>query len=94
MDKDIRHKLVTLNVVKPQEGEIDSRNSVKGGTHFFEDAAAKFNNVNFVPESLALPHLHEDFAVSLKLFMWCLPSSPVQTPRMPRTRRMMAHPTI
>jgi hypothetical protein len=94
MDKDIRHKLVTLNVVKSQEGEIDSRNLVKGGTNFFEDAAAKFNNVNFVPESLALPNLHEDFAVLLKLFMWCCPSSPVQTPRMPRTRRMMAHPTI
>jgi hypothetical protein len=58
MDKDIRHKLVTLNVVKSQE-EIDSRNSVKGGKNFFEDAVEKFNDVNFVLESMALPNLHE-----------------------------------
>jgi hypothetical protein len=34
MDEEIRH--VTLNVVKSRE-ELDSRNSVKGGTSFFED---------------------------------------------------------
>jgi hypothetical protein len=68
MDKEIQHKLVTLNVVKSRE-ELDSRNSVKGGTSFFEDATAKFNDVDFVPEWMALPDLHEDFAVSKKLYL-------------------------
>jgi hypothetical protein len=35
----------------------------------FEDAAAKFNDVDFVPESMALPDLHNDFAVSKKLYI-------------------------
>jgi hypothetical protein len=57
MDEEIRHKLVILNVVKSQEA-IDARNLVKGVSNFFEDAVAKFNDVNFVPESMALPDLH------------------------------------
>jgi hypothetical protein len=68
MEEEIRHKLVTLNVTKTRE-EVDSRNSVKGGASFFEDAAAKFNDVNFVPESMALPDLHEDFSISQKLYL-------------------------
>ncbi len=53
MDEEIWHKLVTLNVVKSRE-ELNSRNSIKGSTTFFEDAAAKLNDVNFVPELMAL----------------------------------------
>jgi hypothetical protein len=68
MDKEIGHKLVTLNVVKSRE-ELNSRNLVKGGTRFFEDATAKFIDVNFVPESMALPDLHNKFAVSKKMYL-------------------------
>jgi hypothetical protein len=43
---------------------------VKGGTTFYEDAAAEFNDVNFVQESMPLPHLvHADFAISQKLHL-------------------------
>jgi hypothetical protein len=68
MDEEIRHKLITLNIVMLQE-ELDSRNSVKGGKTFYEDAAAKFNDVNFMLESMSLPHLHADFAISQKLYL-------------------------
>jgi hypothetical protein len=64
MDEKIWHKLVTLNVVFKSGEELDSRNSVKSGTSLFEVAAAKFDDVNFVPESMALPDLHDNFAVS------------------------------
>jgi hypothetical protein len=68
MEEEIRHKLVTLNVTKTRE-EVDSRNLVKGGTSFFEDVAAKFNDVNFLPESMALPDLHEDLLILQKLYL-------------------------
>jgi hypothetical protein len=42
---------------------------VKGGTTFYKDAAAKFNDVNFVPESMPLPHLHADFTILQKLYL-------------------------
>jgi hypothetical protein len=42
MDEEIRHNLVTLNVVKSQEA-MYARNLAKGGPHFFEDAAAKMH---------------------------------------------------
>jgi hypothetical protein len=92
MDEEIRHKLVTLNVVKSREA-IDARNSVKGGTNFFEDAAAKFNDANFVPESMALPDLHVDFTVSLKLYLSVDEMNAEDLQRGYRTQERRAHPT-
>jgi hypothetical protein len=68
MDEEIRHKPVLLNVVKLQEA-IHARNSIKGGSDFFKDAATKYKDMNFVPESMALYTLHVDFIVSQKLYL-------------------------
>jgi hypothetical protein len=44
MDEEIRHTLLVLNVDELQEA-IDEKNLIKGGSNFFEDAAAKFSEL-------------------------------------------------
>ena len=65
-DAHIRAKFAEIHVVNSRE-EIDARNSSQLSTNFYAAAATKFNDADWMPDSLAIPDVHPDFAVSRKL---------------------------
>ena len=65
VDDNIRHAFGEANAVKTRE-ELDGRNS---GLYrsFYEKAAEKFNDKEWIPNSLVFSNLHKDFKKSKPL---------------------------
>ena len=76
VDDDIRGEFARSFAVKTRE-ELDGRNSGLF-SNFYENAAKKFNNADWVPQSLCLPELHDDFAQSKDLGLTVTPVTPEQ----------------
>jgi hypothetical protein len=50
--------------------ELDGRQAGRGTT-FFQRLANKFNDVDWIPSSIVMPHVHEDFSESVELPLQC-----------------------
>jgi len=48
-------------------GSLDARNSVMKLVDFYDKMVEVFNDVDFVPETLKLPDLHDNFSIPIKL---------------------------
>ena len=71
IDDKLRLELTKAFTVKSRE-ELDGRNS---GIYksYYEQAAEKFNDSEWIPSSLSLPDLHDDFAESKMLILNVMP---------------------
>ena len=65
VDDSIRAAFGKAFAAKTRE-ELDGRNSSLF-KHFYEKASKHFNNPNWIPNSLILPDLHEDYSTSQPL---------------------------
>ena len=74
IDDELRAALTQAFTVKTRE-ELDGRNSGMFKS-YYEQAAKKFNNKDWVPASLSLPDLHDDFAESKMLVLNVMPITP------------------
>ena len=71
IDDELRTELTKAFTVKTRQ-ELDGRNS---GLYksYYELAAEKFNDSNWVPSSLSLPELHDDYTESKMLVLNVMP---------------------